>query len=73
MSKWIKFQQAGDTGKTKIWDVVTKDGETFLGRIQWYSPWRQYCFYPFGLTIYAASCLGDISEFIEREMKARRA
>lgn len=72
MSKWIKFQQAGDTGKTKIWDVVTKDGKVLLGQIKWYPGWRKYAFFPFEKTIYEQICLRDLAEFMEQEMKARK-
>ena len=65
MSKWIKFQQAGDTRKTKVWDVVTKDGQTLLGQIRWYPSWRKYSFFPFGNTIYENICLRNIAQFIE--------
>lgn len=31
MSKWIEFIQMADTRKTRVWDVVTKDGGIVLG------------------------------------------
>lgn len=72
MSKWIKFEIVKDTGLTKIWEVTTRKETIPLGHIRWYSPWRKYCFFPLGGTVYAASCLGSISEFIGREMRLRK-
>ena len=71
VSKWIEFEQTGDTGKTKRWEVNTKK-DILLGYIKWYSPWRKYCFFPIPGTVYAFSCLGDISEFIKEQMRLRR-
>ena len=70
--KWIKFQEARNTGKTKIWDVVTKDGATLLGQIKWYSPWRKYSFFPSENTVSEPTCLKDIASFIEGEMYERK-
>ncbi len=72
MNKYIKFQQSGDTGKTKTWDVVTINEKTFLGQIRWYYRWREYCFYPFDNTVFALNCIKDIASFIELQMKARK-
>ena len=69
--KWIKFEVIRDTGLTKVWEVNTR-GDIPLGHIKWYSPWRRYCFFPVAGTIYASSCLRDIAEFMEREMKERK-
>ena len=45
-SKYIEFDLVGDTGKTEIWNILSKASEFILGQIRWYGPWRQYCFYP---------------------------
>ncbi len=71
MSKWIVFEIVNDTGVTKTWEVTTKK-DIPLGHIRWYSPWRKYCFFPLGGTVYAASCLRDIADFIKLEMGKRR-
>ena len=65
------FEQIGDTGKTKRWEVTTKK-DIPLGYIKWYSPWRRYCFFPIAGTVYASSCLRDIGQFIENEMRKRK-
>lgn len=71
MDKWIKFELLKDFGLTKLWEVNTRK-DIPLGCIKWYGPWRRYCFFPVAGTVYSSGCLKDISEFIKREMKARK-
>ena len=70
--KWIKFEQSGDTGKTKIWNVVTKDKGVVLGIIRWHASWRKYSFFPRESTIFETTCLMDIINFIQQEMAKRK-
>jgi hypothetical protein len=49
--------------KTHIYSVEKHDG-TKLGYIDWYGPWRQYCFYPAGQTLWSLGCLDDIATFL---------
>jgi hypothetical protein len=75
MSKWIEFQERPRPnwqGVTKIWHVTSKEGNDFLGVIKWYSPWRKYCFQPYGNTVYEQDCLRDIATFIETQTKEHR-
>ena len=61
--------------KTREWNVVSQ-GECRLGEVKWYAPWRRYCFFPDGDTLYDHICLDQISAFCLREtnsMKAERA
>lgn len=76
MSKWIMFQQRIPTNPhkvTKIWDVISIDGDHLLGRVSWYSGWRRYCFTPAPHTIFEQDCLRDIANFIETETKDHKA
>jgi hypothetical protein len=57
---------------TNVYAVRTKSGGSRLGQIQWYAPWRQYTFDPDYGTTYSAGCLGEIAQFIEREMADRK-
>lgn len=52
--------------KTSSWSVNTTGG-TRLGVIQWFSPWRRYCFYPAPDTIYDTNCLDKIASFCMTE------
>lgn len=77
--KYIHFEQTGisPTGKTKIWAVLTSDGEdTLLGHIKYYGAWHQYSFYtdsPFTDLVFEKQCLRDIANFCEEQSKLQRS
>ena len=71
-SKFMEFEQVGDTGKTEIWDVLSRSSGFVLGKIRWYGPWRQYCFFPSGNSVFNNGCMGDIVNVIKILMKERR-
>jgi hypothetical protein len=58
--------------KTHTFNVESKSSRAILGLIKWYGPWRQYCFYPEGKTIFNVTCMGDISNFIRQLMEERK-
>ena len=64
-SKYMEFDKVGDTGKTEIWNVISKSSEFILGKIKWYGPWRQYCFYPSPFSVFNNGCMSDIQAFIK--------
>jgi hypothetical protein len=35
-----------------------------LGIVQWYQPWRQFCYFPTCPAVYSADCLADVKTFI---------
>ena len=72
-SKYLEFsiQWHYPARKTEVYNVRTKSGGSSLGQIKWYSPWRQYCFYPSPSCVFNVGCLGDISAFIG-ELTAER-
>lgn len=53
-----------ESGKTALFDVIAKRGNTRLGRIKWFGRWRQYTFYPDADTTYSEGCLTDIADFL---------
>lgn len=74
--KWIRFAlcPAPPERKTKLWDVIAKDGDTCLGLVAWYGGWRCYTFRPVPGTEYEPTCLGDIAAFVEaRTLEHRQA
>ncbi len=71
MSKCIEFFEIGNPGKTKIWDILSKRSGYILGKIKWYGPWRQYCFFPAAETVFNKTCMEDIIKFIKEEMAYR--
>jgi len=69
---WISFVflTVSQTGKTKIWEVFTKDEPVIaLGAIKWFGRWRRYAFYPEKDTVFEHDCLRDIASFCEAETK----
>ena len=72
MSKYMEFDKVGDTGKTEIWNIISKSSEFILGQIKWYGPWRQYCFFPSPNSVFNNGCMDDIKKFISELMSARR-
>jgi hypothetical protein len=74
--KWIRFiEQPGAqpaSGKTKVWLVQAKDGDSDLGLVSWFGRWRGYAFSPHPHTVFERTCLRDIADFIEAQNKAHR-
>ena len=66
-TRWleIKYKEPSKTGKTHIFDVLTSDGGTNLGKIKWFGPWRKYAFFPEQNTLFETDCLSDISKFLD--------
>lgn len=61
----IRFDRRSNPGrKTLIWAVVPRDGSGEIGSVQWYSPWRKYCFIPLGNCVFEEVCMREISDFI---------
>jgi len=63
--KYIFFTLEAENPKTKVWAVRNKGSQDKLGIIQWYGPWRQYCYFPCVQAVYSIGCLRDIIDFIE--------
>ncbi len=70
--KWIAAREVADTGKTKVYAIVTKDGGTQLGCVKWFGRWHQYAFFPDPETVFEQTCLNDLRAFLASLMAARR-
>lgn len=70
--KYLNFEPEETKRKTKVWSVMNRDTGEYIGIVQWYSNWRQYCFEPFDSTVFAAGCLEEMVDFIKSEMAKRR-
>lgn len=71
-SKYLEFNKIGDTGKTEIWDILSKSSGFILGKVKWYGPWRQYCFYPSANCVFNNGCMTDIQKLISVLMGDRK-
>lgn len=53
------------TRKTDVWALVANDGAA-LATIKWYGPWRQYVLEPEFDTVFNATCLVDVVQFLNQ-------
>jgi hypothetical protein len=67
MPTWIEFTEVerSPSGKTRRWNVTSREGGGLIGAVQWHAPWRKYCFFPRDQTVFEEDCLRDIAKFIE--------
>lgn len=70
-SRYLEFDKIGCTGKTDVWNVLSRSQGSVLGKIKWFSQWRQYCFWPSPNTIFNPECMADISKLIKELMDRR--
>ena len=61
-----------DKKKTQTYAVRNIKSQFILGWVKWYGPWRQYCFFTDGNTIFSEGCLKDIELFIKELMDERK-
>lgn len=55
--------------KSDLWFCLNKKSNCLLGTVEWYSPWKRYCFFPRDETVYSSDCLLDIANFLEQLKK----
>ena len=71
-TQYLTFNLTVRGEHTSIYDVLSKSQGSLLGRVQWYAPWRQYCFFPSPNCVFNKTCMNDICGFIDTLMKDRR-
>ncbi len=70
---YITFSRLPQKGITENWQCENKKSGVVLGRVAWYGPWRNYCFFPAGGgLVFSTGCMGDISTFINQLAADRR-
>jgi len=69
---YVDFVVIEKKPKTSVYAVNSKSSGDQLGIVKWYSPWRQYCFFPEESTLWSYGCIGEIMGFIIGLMTARR-
>jgi len=71
--EYIHFTKIADRPKTSIWECSTRHGDV-LGRVKWFSGWRQYAFFPTsGIeSVFSVGCLADIQAFIKELSDTRQ-
>jgi len=58
--------------KTPTYEITNKHSGASIGTVQWYGPWRQFCFLPLGATVWSTGCLDDVKDVIKQAMDERR-
>ena len=71
-TQYLKFFVGEGQGKTKTIYILNIHHDELIGRIKWFSRWRQYCFYPHNDTIWNAVCLNDVNAVIKQLMDERK-
>jgi hypothetical protein len=72
-TKWLTFTRQPNPGKKTHRYYVTNKVDQRLGWIEWKKEWRRYVFgIVSGGTILDSSCLGDIKQFLDELMEARK-
>ena len=61
-----------EDAKTRRWAIRNAKSPDLLGRVSWYGPWRQYCFYPSELAVFNGGCLKAIVDFLRDAMTEHR-
>lgn len=72
MKDYVEFVVAEKKPKTNVYSVLSKNNGDILGRIYWYSPWRQYIFHPAPQSIWSRGCLKQVMDFIQKLMDERK-
>ena len=64
--QYIHFVEVEKKAKTSVWSCRNNRTGGELGRVEWYGPWRQYCFFPEPTTVFNVTCLKDIIDFLRQ-------
>ena len=67
--KYIYFEKDVITKNSNhpMWLCCNNKTDIQLGKIEWYAPWRQYCFEAHDeLVVFSKSCLQDICHFMSQ-------
>jgi len=52
--------------KTPRYAILNNRSGNLLGIIEWYGPWRQFCFFPEAGTVWSNGCLAGVQDAIKR-------
>lgn len=64
--EYLKFVEVkSPSKKTRVVEIRSVHSNRVLGRIAWFSAWRQYAFYPGTNTLFNPECLEQISARVQ--------
>jgi hypothetical protein len=72
VSKYLRFVLIADTGKTLVYNVISVNQGSILGRLLWWGSWRQYVFEPAPYTVWNKDCLRELAAYLDNLIAARR-
>lgn len=74
MPKWIDFVYSGQSksGKTEVWDVMSKRHGFRLGTITWSGRWRCYVLNPDAKMMFDKTCMNDVIDKLDELNKKVR-
>ena len=67
--KYIRIEEISQKPKTSVYTVFNSKDGSYLGTIEWYGPWREYCFMPTIDCVFCSQCLTDIIDFIKNHAR----
>ena len=70
--KYIEIEEFSEKCRKPTYTVNTKKDSISIGLIEYYSRWKQYCFFPLDRTVFSYECLQDIAAFIIQKNKEVR-
>jgi len=70
--EYFHFLKTKDKAKTSVWECRNNRSGKIIGLVQWYGPWRQYCYFSFIHGVYSSGCLSDIRNFIKAAEELRK-
>jgi len=69
---YIVFVKVEEKPKTAVYEVRSRSSGIVLGTVQWYGPWRKYCFYSRPETVWNSSCMIEVSDFMLKLLRDRK-
>lgn len=70
--KYLYYHEVGKIGKTKHFQIRTRDSSVLIGNVKWYAPWRKYCFFATNC-ILEETCMLEIVAFCQMKTTEHKA
>lgn len=64
--KFLMLELNRETNPPTLKYLCANKSQEDLGLVQWYEPWKQYCYFDKVEGIYSQSCLLDIADFLSQ-------
>jgi hypothetical protein len=71
LGKYMTAEVAEVKPKTVVLKIANKKSGNLLGWVEWYGPWRQYCFVRDDL-VFSRGCFQELANFLGRQNQMQR-